>query len=614
MISAPIFRVSFIGVCLMTILCGAQAADVWLDAGYNAPGTPFVAQLHVSDVSDLYGLAFEVLYDTGAVSVPDADANGANGVSAKIVEGDLLNQNGTAQALGAARLPQGQAGRIVAGYSRTGQAAGVDAPDDIFVVGLTVQTTGVTPGTMSLAGVYLEDAAGDPIPLTVLPTVANRNLGTVAVDVTPDAASWTFLDGDGVEHNGTGDQTVTDVHTGEIVLTWDELDPFETPTPNPVTQTLVRDGTVTFSGDYGVGPGFGTVIVTPNAGRAPWVFYDSGGQAHSGTGIATVTDVPSGNIFMVWHYLDGFEQPAPSQEQQVLAPNDTVTFTATYTPYFGFVKVNVTPDTARWTLKDKTGQEQGGQGDQSVVMHAGAVTIHWGLADDHVPPYLVEETRALPRGGQITFEAVYAASSTAQWLAGFGYNDGWRAARHIRTFADVTGDGMADVVGIGDNGVLVARSTGSSFGAASVWTLGFGSKAGWDKERHPRVLADVNGDGRADVVGFGDQGVTVAPSIGTQFAAPALWTKGFGFEAGWQADRHPRFVQDVSGDGMADIVGFGDQGVTVAVSSGYDFQAPALWVQGFGYNDFWMMDRHPRMIADVNGDGRGDVAGFADKG
>jgi hypothetical protein len=33
---------------------------------------------------------------------------------------------------------------------------------------------------------------------------------------------------------------------------------------------------------------------------------------------------------------------------------------------------------------------------------------------------------------------------------------------------------------------------------------------------------------------------------------------------GWRVDMHPRFLADVTGDGHADIIGFGDAGVYVA--------------------------------------------------
>jgi hypothetical protein len=36
----------------------------------------------------------------------------------------------------------------------------------------------------------------------------------------------------------------------------------------------------------------------------------------------------------------------------------------------------------------------------------------------------------------------------------------------------------------------------------------------------------------------------------------------FGYTAGgWRVDRHPRFLADTNGDGLLDIVGFGNAGV-----------------------------------------------------
>ena len=64
------------------------------------------------------------------------------------------------------------------------------------------------------------------------------------------------------------------------------------------------------------------------------------------------------------------------------------------------------------------------------------------------------------------------------------------------------------------------------------------------------------------------------------FQAPQLVIAEFGYEAGgWQVDKHPRFLADVTGDSRADIVGFGDAGVYVALSNGDgSFQAPQLVV------------------------------------
>ena len=93
----------------------------------------------------------------------------------------------------------------------------------------------------------------------------------------------------------------------------------------------------------------------------------------------------------------------------------------------------------------------------------------------------------------------------------------------------------------------------------------FGYDAGgWRVEQHPRLLADINGDGRADIVGFGNAGVYVSLRAGDgSFTAPAAaWsTTSATTPAAGASSSHPRFLADTTGDGRADIVGFGNAGV-----------------------------------------------------
>jgi trypsin len=91
-------------------------------------------------------------------------------------------------------------------------------------------------------------------------------------------------------------------------------------------------------------------------------------------------------------------------------------------------------------------------------------------------------------------------------------------------------------------------------------TIGAG---GWQTDRHVRTAADVNGDGRADLIGFGEHDVFVAYAQpnGTFSAVQAVlhdMTIGAG---GWQTDRHVRTAADVNGDGRADLIGFGEHDV-----------------------------------------------------
>jgi hypothetical protein len=116
--------------------------------------------------------------------------------------------------------------------------------------------------------------------------------------------------------------------------------------------------------------------------------------------------------------------------------------------------------------------------------------------------------------------------------------------------------------------VYVSRAQpDGSYGPLQLVVDNFGYDAGgWRVDRHPRFLADTTGDGRADIVGFGDAGVYVsrANADGT-FTAPQLAVTNFGYVAGgWRVDQHPRLLADTNGDGRADVVGFGNAGVWVS--------------------------------------------------
>ncbi len=197
------------------------------------------------------------------------------------------------------------------------------------------------------------------------------------------------------------------------------------------------------------------------------------------------------------------------------------------------------------------------------------------------------------------------------WSTAFGYNDGWRVDQHPRIMADVNGDGKADIVGFGWAGAYVSTSTGNGFTRPRLWVNAFGYNGSWRTDKHPRIMADVNGDGKADIVGFGWAGAYVSTSTGNGFTRPRLWVNAFGYNSpSWRVDKHPRIMADVNGDGKADIVGFGDAGPYVSTSTGNGFTRPRLWSTAFGYNDGWRVDKHPRIMTDVNGDGKADIVGF----
>jgi hypothetical protein len=130
---------------------------------------------------------------------------------------------------------------------------------------------------------------------------------------------------------------------------------------------------------------------------------------------------------------------------------------------------------------------------------------------------------------------------------------------------------------------------GTTFQTPQLVLPDFGYVVGGGRvDRHPRLLADIDGDERADIVGFGDAGIYAALSNGDgTFRRPTPWLglADFGYVAGgWRVDRNPRFLADVTGDNRADVVGFGNLGIRVAHSLGDGhFSASWLAAADFGY-------------------------------
>jgi hypothetical protein len=226
------------------------------------------------------------------------------------------------------------------------------------------------------------------------------------------------------------------------------------------------------------------------------------------------------------------------------------------------------------------------------------------------------------KGVQVSYHRADGSfTDPVQTVDDFGWAQGWTVERHLREVADVNGDGIDDVVGFGDAGVSVAYGRADrTFTAPALKIPDFGRNQGWRTDQHPRQLADVDGDGVDDVVGFGWGGTWISYGrADSTFTAPVREIRDFGVAQGWRVDRHPRAVGDVNGDGRADVIGFGERGVLAAYSRAFAAGEPkffpvTLELADFGRAQGWRVDRHPRTLADLNGDGIQDVVGFGDPG
>jgi len=209
----------------------------------------------------------------------------------------------------------------------------------------------------------------------------------------------------------------------------------------------------------------------------------------------------------------------------------------------------------------------------------------------------------------------FSAATTV--LADLGPALGWNSQAHFpRLVADINGDGKQDIVGFGGGAVFSALGNGDgTFQNSHIAIADFSVVLGWtDQEHFKRVLADVNGDGRADIVAFGGGAVftSLANADGT-FQASHIAIADFSVALGWMDQTEfPRVVADVNGDGKADIVAFGGGAVFTALGNGDGtFQNSKIAIADFSVALGWTDNtQFVRQLADVNGDGKLDIVGF----
>lgn len=184
--------------------------------------------------------------------------------------------------------------------------------------------------------------------------------------------------------------------------------------------------------------------------------------------------------------------------------------------------------------------------------------------------------------------------------------------------ADVNGDGRADIIGRNANGVHVALSTGFGFTKEEVWSNEFSDQKGWGSEKYSSTIrwADVNGDHKADLIIRSRDGIRVALSNGNGFEPSTLWTDYFSDDTLQKWKNVVGYSgticsADVNGDGLADIVARGPRGIYVSLSSSTSFMKPGIWTTEFSDQEktVWKEAKYSStfQLADVNGDGRADL-------
>jgi peptidoglycan/xylan/chitin deacetylase (PgdA/CDA1 family) len=174
--------------------------------------------------------------------------------------------------------------------------------------------------------------------------------------------------------------------------------------------------------------------------------------------------------------------------------------------------------------------------------------------------------------------------------------------------ADVNGDGRADVCATLGFGVACAIMLPSGeCGPEAKWSL-------WAAQESPASrpfrgeaqvrFGDVDGDGKDDACTISERGIDCALSTGRVFARESRWAEPRAGDDEWLSPERLAAVTlaDVDGDGRADACGRGKNGVICALSKGSSFARAGSWLE-----DPAFAAANRLVFGDLNGDRRADV-------
>ena len=266
-----------------------------------------------------------------------------------------------------------------------------------------------TIGSHTLSFNYIPNLWAAPAPMQISASLPDatmthtvqwtRQKGTVIINAQPAAAPWSFVDGDGVAHTGTGSAEVADVPTGTCTLSWQDLPTWTKPSPDTQSLFLYPNASVVFYGVYAPVIGEGRADVTVNIEPAEVVPAGARWRANGGTwqDSGVTVAIPDGDGTVSFLDVAGWTKPATIT--QFFNRNTATTFTGTYARQKGGVIVDVEPNGASWILLDGDGLPHEGTGDATLSdLPTGESSIIWHPVASYMLPDPTPQTFSIEAG------------------------------------------------------------------------------------------------------------------------------------------------------------------------------------------------------------------------
>lgn len=223
----------------------------------------------------------------------------------------------------------------------------------------------------------------------------------------------------------------------------------------------------------------------------------------------------------------------------------------------------------------------------------------------------------------------FSAPRIHETLSTLTRSHGWRweyqdvsTAQHAMRFADLTGNGLDDIIAFGDRGVYVALNH-SSDSEVKIYSPflsleNFGTRANWHEGWNSRQIGRVEANGPMSIFGIGNDATYVAKGRGDGTFYPVEKVlDGFSDSDGFTPGLGTCFVIDLTGDGSDDILAFNQRGTWVSFNDGHgQFAEPTLVSDDFGGEDGWSFSDHSRFVGHLNKDKKAaaDIVGCGDRG